>query len=103
MAGIEALDDDGSAPRARIRLKVVPGASRDEIAGAYGDRLRVRVRAAPESGKANGAVLALLAGRLHVPAAALEVVQGHGSPLKSITVRGLSAEQVESLLYGEAP
>ena len=36
-----------------IRLKVVPGSSRDAIAGILGGRLKVKVAAAPEDGKAN--------------------------------------------------
>ena len=43
-----------------LRLKVVPGASRDAVAGPLGDRLKVRVAVAPEDGKANRAVCALV-------------------------------------------
>ncbi|CAN0557360.1 unnamed protein product, partial [Laminaria digitata] len=45
----------------RLRLKAVPGASRDSIAGILGDRLKVRVSAAPEGGRANTAIVKLLA------------------------------------------
>ncbi|MDH3220620.1 MAG: DUF167 domain-containing protein, partial [Gammaproteobacteria bacterium] len=53
--------------RVKISLKVVPGASRDAIAGWYGDRLRVRVGAAPQRGKANAAVEKLVAHALGLP------------------------------------
>ena len=43
-----------------LRLKVVPGASRSQLAGVLGDRLKLRIAAPPEAGKANAAVLALL-------------------------------------------
>ncbi|HSD71700.1 MAG TPA: DUF167 domain-containing protein, partial [Thermoanaerobaculia bacterium] len=43
-----------------LRIKVVPGTSRSEIVGALGDRLKVRVAAPPERGKANDALVALL-------------------------------------------
>ena len=39
-----------------IRVKAVPGASRDEIAGPLGDRLKIRIAAPPEGGKANKAI-----------------------------------------------
>jgi uncharacterized protein (TIGR00251 family) len=67
----------------RIHLKVVPKASRDEIAGWLGDRLKVRVRAAPERGQANAAVEALLS---EVLGASVRVVAGHTTPLKTVEV-----------------
>ncbi len=73
----------------QLRLKVVPGASRDQLAGVLGDRLKVRVAAPPEAGKANAAVLALLGrwlGRTD-----LEVVAGHTSPAKTILIPGCTA------------
>ncbi len=48
--------DDGL----ELRVKVVPGASRDQLAGILGDRLKLRVSAPPEAGKANRAVCALI-------------------------------------------
>ena len=81
-----------------VRLKVVPGASRTAWAGRHGDRWRVRVAAPPEGGKANEAVLALLAERLGVPRGRLALVAGHGSPLKTVTVTGLAPEEVEARL-----
>ena len=39
----------------RIRLRVKPGAQRDRLIGAYGESLKLEVRAAPERGKANAA------------------------------------------------
>ena len=36
-----------------IRVKAVPGAKREEIAGALGDRLKIRVAQPPEGGRAN--------------------------------------------------
>ena len=39
-----------------LRVKIVPGASRTELAGRLGDRLKVRISAPPEGGKANQAV-----------------------------------------------
>lgn len=74
---------------ARIALLVVPGASRDQIVGIHGDTLRVKVAAPPEKGRANVAVVALLARTLSVRASDIEITAGHGSRRKSATVRGL--------------
>ena len=68
-----------------LRLKVVPGASRAALAGALGDRLKVRVAEPPEDGKANHAVLTLLSKWLD--GASVELVSGHRTPLKTVRVR----------------
>ena len=67
----------------RLELKVVPKASRDRVVGWLGDRLKVQVRAAPERGKANAAVEALLA---EILGAAVRIVAGEASPLKTVDV-----------------
>ena len=56
-----------AAPSTRLRLRVSPGAGRDEVVGRYGDGWKVRVGAPPERGRANDAVLRLIAKRLGVP------------------------------------
>jgi uncharacterized protein len=74
-----------------LRLKVIPGASRAALAGALGDRLKVRVVAAPEDGKANQAVIALLEKWLKgLDCASVELVSGHASPLKTVLLRKVS-------------
>jgi uncharacterized protein (TIGR00251 family) len=72
-----------------VHVKVVPGASKDEVVGPHGDRLKVRVSAAPEDGRANRALLELLAERLSVSPRALRLVRGATSPAKSVGVRGV--------------
>lgn len=81
-----------------LRLKVVPGASRDGVAGVQGDRLKVRVAAPPEAGKANSAVLALLARALGRKD--LRLVAGAASAEKSVLLpgcAGLTATQLAEL------
>lgn len=70
-----------------------PGASRDEVAGkelrADGNTvLRVRVRAVPEKGKANAALVKLLAKSLGLPKSSLEVISGPKSRVKTVLIRG---------------
>ncbi|HPG27256.1 MAG TPA: DUF167 domain-containing protein [Myxococcota bacterium] len=86
------------APVLRIDLKVVPGSSREEIAGFLGDVLRVRVRAPAERGKANAAVLSLLARTLGVAPSALRVVSGASSPRKTLEITGLASDAVRARL-----
>jgi len=82
----------------RIRLKVVPGSSRDSIAGWLGDRLKVRVCAAPEGGQANEAVRHLLAETLGVHARQIAIIAGQGSPEKTLRIAGLNSKQVAARL-----
>ncbi len=82
----------------RIALLVVPGASREQIVGAHGDALRIRVAAPPEKGRANGAVIALLARVLGVRRADIRITAGHGSRRKAAHVRGLGPDDVRARL-----
>jgi len=84
----------------RIRLRVSPGASRTELAGRYGDGWKVRVAAAPERGRANAAVVGLLASRLRIPREAVSVVSGTTSRDKVIELHGLDRAEAERRLEG---
>jgi len=72
----------------RLHLKVVPKSSRDRVAGWVGDRLKVQVTAAPERGKANDAVIDVLAAALGLPRSRVRIVAGATSPLKTVEVDG---------------
>ena len=73
-----------------VRLKVLPRARRDAVDGIVegrdGPALRVWVTAAPDGGKANAAVIALLARAWRVPKSAIALVQGATSRQKLIHV-----------------
>jgi uncharacterized protein (TIGR00251 family) len=88
-------------PTTRLRLKVSPGAARTELAGRHGDAWKVRVSAAPERGRANDAVVRLLAERLHVPRASVSVVAGHASRDKVVELHGLDPREAERRLEAE--
>jgi hypothetical protein len=81
-------------------VRVVPRASRNEIVGVHGDALKVRLTAPPVEGKANEALIALLAQRLGVRKSQVEIVAGATSRRKMIRVIGLSAQEVEEFLLG---
>ena len=83
-------------PTTRLRLRVAPGASRAPgIVGRYGDAWKVRVGAAPERGKANEAVLALLAETLAVPRSSVTIVSGGGSRDKIVELAGIEPDEIE--------
>ena len=72
-----------------LHVKVVPGSSRDRVAGRYGDGVKVQVSAPPEDGKANKAVVAVLADALGVKPAQVALVRGHAQPQKVFEVSGI--------------
>jgi len=83
---------------ARLKVKVVPGASRTEVVGRLGEALKVRVAAPPEGGKANREVVALLAAKVGLPVAAVTVVSGQASPSKVLAFQGLDAATLQARL-----
>jgi uncharacterized protein len=85
-------------PTSRLRLRVSPGAARTEIAGRHGDGWKVRVGAPPESGRANQAVVRLLAERLGIPPASVSVVSGHTARNKVVELHGLAQAEAERRL-----
>ena len=85
----------------RLSLKVVPGSSRDEIVGWLGDSLKVKVKSPPEKGRANEAVIALLAERLRIDASSIAMVSGHGSPAKVVDVDGMDAAALRQAFSSE--
>jgi len=78
-------------PACVLHIKAVPGARRDEIAGPLGDRLKVRVSAAPEDGKANKAICGLIAETLGLRAAAVTLIRGQTNPEKTLRIVGIDA------------
>lgn len=84
-----------------LKLHVVPGAARTEVAGLHGDRLKIRVAAVPEKGAANQELLRFLARRLGVPKQSLQLNLGAQSREKVVAVLDLSPElrtRLEDLL-----
>lgn len=93
---------------ARLYVRASPGAKQNAIGGLWrgpGEetRLSVKVTAAPDKGKANAAILALLAKALGLPKSALLVASGDLSRLKTIDIRAEKAALAAALnaLAGE--
>ena len=85
--------DPDSPAAVRIAVKAVPGSRRDAVAGRLGDRLKVKVAAPPEDGKANEAIRRLLAAELGVRVAAVRIVSGFAHAEKVVRIEGVTAEQ----------
>ena len=86
----------------RLRLRVSAGAARARVVGRYGDAWKLRVAAAPEGGRANEAVVRLLAETLAVPREAITLVSGHGGRDKIVELNGIDPSQIERRLTSAA-
>lgn len=80
----------------RVAIKVTPKASRDRIGDAFTDAdgravLKVSVTAAPDRGKANDAVIRLLAKAWSVPKTSIKVASGATDRRKTLHVTGDAA------------
>jgi uncharacterized protein len=76
----------------RIQLHIQPRAARTELAGAFGDALKVRLKSPPVDGAANEELVRFLAERLGVPRSSVALVAGHSGRRKTVRVAGVSAE-----------
>ena len=81
-----------------LRLRVHPNAARNEVAGFSEGVWQIRIAAPPVKGKANKELLAFLSQALGVGKSSLNIVRGHTSRSKAISVAGLSQEEVRQRL-----
>ena len=85
-------------PSASIKVRVQPRASNNQVIGYREDVLRLRVTAPPEGGKANDAVVALLAETLGIAKGRVKIFRGHSSREKVVMVESLAQEEVHRRL-----
>lgn len=76
-----------------LSVRLTPGAAREEMGGGWTDAqggawLSARVRAVPEKGRANAALIALLAKRLDWPRSAISLESGDTNRLKRLRIKG---------------
>lgn len=81
-----------------LSIRTQPGSSKNRIVGEYGGRLKLAVTAAPEKGKANKAVIELLADTLRINASSIHIISGESSRDKRFVIEGLTLEDVASSL-----
>jgi uncharacterized protein YggU (UPF0235/DUF167 family) len=80
-AAIRALADDTG----RLAVRVTPGARSEALEIADGS-LHAKIRAKPEGGKANAAVIAMVAGALGIGASRIELLRGATSREKLLRI-----------------
>lgn len=82
----------------RLKVKVSPGSARNALGGWMGDTLKLRVQAPPEKGRANRAVVELLAAELGCPKSSVRVVAGETSRSKTVEIEGWSEADLRRAL-----
>jgi hypothetical protein len=82
----------------RLTLRVAPGAASTAVVGRHGRGWKLRIAAAPENGKANAAVVRLLAAVLEIPERDVAIVSGRGSREKTVALTGIADDEVERRL-----
>jgi len=70
-----------------LKLKIIPRSPRTEFSGVMADgTIKIKLKAVPEDGKANAALIAFLAAHYQVPATAVELITGATSQRKLVRV-----------------
>jgi hypothetical protein len=95
---IEPEDPDATEVDIVLRVHLQPGAGRSAIVGRHGDALKIKVAAAPEGGRANEAVLDMLASVLGVAKSGVSLVSGASSRSKRVRIGPVSLDVVRRVI-----
>jgi uncharacterized protein (TIGR00251 family) len=79
-------------------VRIVPRASRSEIAGEYNGAMRIRLAAPPVEGAANRELIRLLAKSFKLPQNAVEIISGTASKNKVVHVAGADSARLEQMI-----
>jgi uncharacterized protein len=87
-----------SSACAKISVKVQPNAGRNEVTGLSNGVWRIKIAAPPDKGKANKELIEFLSQVLGLKKNALDIMNGHTSHSKVISIEGLTPEEIVSRL-----
>jgi uncharacterized protein (TIGR00251 family) len=77
-----------------LSIHVIPGASRSEWAGLHGERMKLRLAAPPAEGKANKALITMLADQLGISKNRVQLERGLTSRSKTIRLKNMLLQEV---------
>jgi uncharacterized protein (TIGR00251 family) len=81
-----------------LRVHAQPGGGRSAVTGRHGDALKVKVAAPPTEGRANAALLALLAKDFGLEPADVTLVSGGTSRTKRVRLGGLEPDDAPAAI-----
>lgn len=87
-----------SEPATVLTIHVQPKARTTDVAGWYGDAIKIRVAAPPVDGAANETLMRFLADRLGVSRSAVRIVSGATARRKRLAIHGVAQERALELL-----
>jgi uncharacterized protein (TIGR00251 family) len=90
------IDLQATAHGVVLPVQAQPGARQNAITGEHAGRLRVAVTQAPEKGKANKALIEVLAAALDLKKSQIALVTGETSSQKKFLVSGIALEELAS-------
>jgi len=86
---------------AALAIRVIPGASRNEIAEILDDgTIRIRLTAPPVEGRANAALIDFLSKILDIPKSKIDIIAGHSRRDKLVSILDVDAETIQARIAG---
>ena len=82
---------------ARLIVQVQPRAKRSEVAGRYGDAVKIRLAAPPVDGAANEELVRFIAELLNVPRSSVRISAGLTARRKTVEIDGVTPEAVNEI------
>jgi len=80
-----------------FNIRVIPRASRCELAGVQGDALKIRITAPPVEGAANKECIKFLSDMLGVKKSQIKIIAGHKSKNKKVSISGIKRRDIEGV------
>ena len=82
----------------RLKVRAVPNASKNEVAGLRGDALKIRIQTPPADGRANKELIRFLSKSLGLPKSAITILRGEKSRDKLVGIAGISPSELSAKL-----
>ncbi len=96
---MDITEKNGSS---HFTVRVLPRASKSEIAGEHDGSLKVRIASPPVDGAANAELVKLIAKWLGIAKSDVEIVGGQTSRTKRIRINGRTASEISSILKAKS-
>jgi uncharacterized protein len=81
-----------------LQVKITPNAHKNVIEGLVEGRLKIRIKAEPDKGKANAELIKFLSKALSIPKKNITISSGLSSRLKTLSLTGVNREDLDKLL-----